>query len=151
MPPPHVEARIAPKLMAAMAANTHIEVLDLTRSNLQRAQGFELAKALLENMKIALRVLKLESNCLDSSAVREIALAIRGNADIRIEQLGVAHQRQVGKFFGRPTEEALGLMMQSNETIVKLVLECDDAHWRNIIDRALLRNNDFRRRRPQAP
>ncbi|CAK9096195.1 unnamed protein product [Durusdinium trenchii] len=56
----------------------------------------------------------------------------------------------MGQFFGRPTEEAVGQMMWSNESIVKLGFECDDAHWRNIIDRSLLRNNDFFRRR-QAP
>jgi len=38
-------------------------------------------------------------------------------------------------------------MMDKNENIFKLGFECQDAHWRNIIDRALLRNNDFARRR----
>jgi hypothetical protein len=147
MPPPHVEPRIAPKLMAAVSWNTHIEVLCLSNANLQRSQGVELAQALQGNT--TLRSLNIESNCLDSTAVREIALAIRGNKDCPIESLYLAHQKQAGMFFGRPTEEALGRMMQSNETIVKLGLECDDAHWRNVIDRALLRNGDFMRRRLQ--
>uniref|UniRef100_A0A7S2DZ56 Uncharacterized protein n=1 Tax=Alexandrium andersonii TaxID=327968 RepID=A0A7S2DZ56_9DINO len=41
--------------------------------------------------------------------------------------------------------------MQRNETILKLGFECDDAHWRNLIDRALLRNNDYWRRRQSSP
>eukprot|EP00927_Polykrikos_kofoidii_P000052 TRINITY_DN10023_c0_g1_i2.p1 TRINITY_DN10023_c0_g1~~TRINITY_DN10023_c0_g1_i2.p1 ORF type:complete len:736 (+),score=109.14 TRINITY_DN10023_c0_g1_i2:143-2350(+) len=146
MPPPHVEPRIAPKLMAAMSWNSHLQVMCLPNSNLQQAQGSELAKALLVNCTV--RIVNLESNFLDSGSVKELANAIRENRKSRIEYLNVAHQRKVGKFFGRPTEEALGQMMQKNETIVKLIVECDDAHWRNIIDRSLLRNNDFRRKRP---
>jgi hypothetical protein len=41
-------------------------------------------------------------------------------------------------------------MMQSNMTIVKLAFQCDDAHWRNEIDRALVRNNDRMRRKVQS-
>jgi len=133
--------------MAAVSWNQHIQVMNLNNSNLQKTQGFELADALRGNQALGLRALSIESNCLDSSAVREIAEAIRENKDCQIEQLAVAHQKQVGTHFGRPTEEALGRMMQSNETIVKLGLECHDAHWRNVIDRALLRNNDIMRRR----
>jgi len=40
-------------------------------------------------------------------------------------------------------------MMERNSTIVKLGFECNDAHWRNLIDRALLRNNDYWRRQHQ--
>eukprot|EP00928_Gymnodinium_smaydae_P018918 TRINITY_DN17207_c0_g2_i1.p1 TRINITY_DN17207_c0_g2~~TRINITY_DN17207_c0_g2_i1.p1 ORF type:complete len:665 (+),score=152.73 TRINITY_DN17207_c0_g2_i1:76-1995(+) len=144
MPPPHIEPRIAPKLMAAMSWNTHIEVLNLNSANLQRSQGFELADALARNKTV--RYVNIDSNCLDSSAVKQIAVAIGENAETRIEHLSVAHQKQVGKFFGRPTEEEMGKMMMRNETIVKLGVECADAHWRNIIDRALLRNQDIRRR-----
>merc|ERR1712039_551503 len=61
----------------------------------------------------------------------------------------MGHQKQMGQFFGRPTEEAVGQMMQKNGTIVKLGFECDDAHWRNLIDRSLLRNNDAWRKMQQ--
>merc|ERR1719220_1405380 len=149
MPAPEIEPRIAPKLMAAMAANTHIQVLSLSNSNVQKAQGLELATALLKNG--VLRTLNLESNWLDSNTVRELALAVKANNDSKIEHLRFSHQKQMGQFFGRPTEEAVGQMMEKNETIVKLGFECDDAHWRNLIDRALLRNNDMWRRRQQGP
>jgi len=143
MPLPHIEPRIATKLMSALSWNSHIEVVSLSNSNLQNTSGFELANALEKNT--ALRNLNIESNFIDSSVVKNIALAIRSNRQSRIEELSVAHQKLVGKFFGRPTEEALGQMMQGNECIVKLGIECDDKHWRNVIDRALLRNNDLRR------
>lgn len=149
MPPPHLEERIAPKLMAAMKTNTHIEVLALANSNVQKVQGFELAAALRQNC--TLRVLNLESNHLDSASTREIALAVRDNPECRLESIRFCHQKQMGQFFGRPTEEAVGQMMEKNALIVKLGFECDDAHWRNLIDRALLRNNDAWRRRPAQP
>lgn len=145
MPDPNIEARIAPKLVKAMETNTYIETLSLANSNLQKGQGLELAEALRRNR--TLLVLNIESNCLDSAAVREIALAIIQNGESKLETLRVAQQKQVGQFFGRPVEEAFGQLMEKNETITKLGFECNDAHWRNIIDRALLRNNDFARRR----
>lgn len=146
MPPPHIEKRIAPKLMKAMETNTWLRILSLSNSNMQRGQGFELADALRRNPACGLRVLNLETNCLDSSAVCELANAIGSNQDLPLEQLRVQHQKQVGQFFGRPTEEAMGKMMASSQTIIKLSFECDDAHWRNMISRALLRNNDSKRR-----
>lgn len=145
MPDPHVEKRIAPKLMHAIARNTHLETLALSNSNVLRAQGGELGQSLTTNT--SLKVLNLECNALDSAAVREIALGIKANPGCRLEVLRLSHQKQMGQFFGRPTEEAVGQMMEKNELIVKLGFECDDAHWRNLIDRALLRNNDFFRRR----
>jgi hypothetical protein len=134
--------------MKAMESNTHIEVLSLSNANVQKLQGLELANALRINCTV--KTLNLESNCLDSSSVRQLALSIRDNAASTIEQLRVNHQRQMCNFFGRPAEEAVGLMMQRNMTIVKLGFECDDAHWRNEIDRALLRNNDKLRRKLQG-
>eukprot|EP00747_Dinoflagellata_sp_TGD_P031578 gnl/TRDRNA2_/TRDRNA2_135381_c0_seq1.p2 gnl/TRDRNA2_/TRDRNA2_135381_c0~~gnl/TRDRNA2_/TRDRNA2_135381_c0_seq1.p2 ORF type:complete len:481 (-),score=107.90 gnl/TRDRNA2_/TRDRNA2_135381_c0_seq1:182-1624(-) len=145
MPPPHMEVRIAPKLMEAMATNTHIETLSLSNSNLNKSQGPALAQSLRKNT--TLRILNLESNCLDSAAVKAIAEAIGENRESGVECLRVEQQKQVGRFFGRPVEEAFGQMMQQNQMIIKLGFHCDDHHWRNIIDRALLRNNDIARRR----
>jgi len=145
MPEPHIEGRIAPKLVKAMETNTYIQCLSLVNSNLMKAQGLELAVSLRNNK--SLRTLNLESNNLDSQAVREIVEGIRANSSCRLEHLRVSPQKQVGSFFGRPVEEAIGLMMEKNESITKLGFECNDAHWRNIIDRALLRNNDFARKR----
>uniref|UniRef100_A0A7S4UC93 Uncharacterized protein n=1 Tax=Alexandrium monilatum TaxID=311494 RepID=A0A7S4UC93_9DINO len=146
MPEPHIESRIAPKLMKAMETNTYIKTLSLVNSNLMKVQGMELATALQENK--TLQILNLDSNNLDSLAVQKIASAIRENKGSKLEHLRLAQQKgQGGISFGRPTEEAIGLLMEKNESIIKLGFECNDAHWRNIIDRALLRNNDFARKK----
>lgn len=147
MPAPHLEPRIAPKLMKAMSTNSHIEVLSLSNANVQKSTALELADALRQNC--TLRTLNLEANCLDSNCIREVALGIRDNSATQLEHVRLQHQKNMGRVFGRPTEEAVGQMMQRNETLVKLGFECQDAHWRNIIDRALVRNNDFSRRRQQ--
>jgi len=147
MPAPHLEGRIAPKLMKAMQTNSYIEVLSLSNANVQKSTALELAQALRQNCTV--RTLNLEANCLDSNSIREIALSIRDNSATTLEQLRLQHQRQMGSVFGRPAEEAVGQMMQKNQTLVKLGFECDDAHWRNAIDRALVRNTDFSRRRQQ--
>eukprot|EP00927_Polykrikos_kofoidii_P042272 TRINITY_DN36141_c0_g1_i1.p1 TRINITY_DN36141_c0_g1~~TRINITY_DN36141_c0_g1_i1.p1 ORF type:complete len:1188 (+),score=237.35 TRINITY_DN36141_c0_g1_i1:511-3564(+) len=144
MPPPHVESRIAPKLMEAMKLNTHITSLSLNNSNLVKAQVFQLAEALEVNS--TLRVLTLESNNLDSTALTRLAKAVMTNSNSSLEQLRLSQFTAAGAL-GRPAEEAIGQMMEKNETIIKLGFECNDTHWRNIIDRALLRNTDYHRRR----
>lgn len=148
MPDAHVERRIAPRLMEAVGSNTHLRVLSLSSSNVQKAEGVQLAASLEKNT--TLRVLNLEGNRLDSTAVRALALAVRDNRGCGIEQFRLQHQGQGGGSFGRPAEEAVGKMMQSNHTIVKLGFECDDAHWTNEICRALVRNNDASRRKQAA-
>eukprot|EP00931_Biecheleriopsis_adriatica_P010249 TRINITY_DN11132_c0_g1_i1.p1 TRINITY_DN11132_c0_g1~~TRINITY_DN11132_c0_g1_i1.p1 ORF type:complete len:929 (+),score=222.04 TRINITY_DN11132_c0_g1_i1:38-2824(+) len=144
MPPPHVEERIAPKLMKALATNTHIETLSLVNSNLHKAQGPQLADALRANKHLV--HLMVETNLLDSECLRALVLALKDNRESKLETLRVDPQKGQ-TYFGRPVEEAFGQLMETNETIVKLGFECHDAHWRNSIDRALLRNNDFARRR----
>lgn len=148
MPPPHIEARIAPKLAKAMATNTHIEVLSLVNSNLIKSEGVVLAQSLASNT--TLKVLNLENNLLDSNAVREIAVQLARNKGCVLETLRVSPQKQIGSFFGRPVEESFGPLLDGNNTITKLGFECNDANWRNIIDRSLLRNNDFARRRRRS-
>jgi len=148
MPDGHVERRIAPRLMEAVGSNTHLRVLSLSSANVQKAQGVQLAESLRKNT--TLRVVNLEGNRLDSMAVRALALAVADNPNCGIEHFRLQHQGQAGVSFGRPAEEAVGQMMQSNQTIVKLGFECDDRHWRNVIDAALVRNNDASRRQQAA-
>lgn len=145
MPHGHIEKRIAPKLMQAIGFNTFLEVVSLSNSNMQKIEAIELAHSLAQNQTLA--ELNLEGNCLDSNAVRELAMGIESNQGCRLEVFRVSHQKQMGQFFGRPTEEAMGTMMERNTTIVKLGFDCDNPHWRNQIDRALLRNNDGWRHR----
>merc|ERR1719203_2658280 len=78
MPPPHVELRIAPKLMKALKTNTHVQELSLVNSNLQKESGPDLGAALSENK--TLKTLNLESNWLESGAIRAISEGIAENS-----------------------------------------------------------------------
>merc|ERR1740117_1937666 len=84
MPAPHLEGRIAPKLMKAMQTNSYIEVLSLSNANVQKSTALELAQALRQNCTV--RTLNLEANCLDSNSIRELALSITDNSATTLEQ-----------------------------------------------------------------
>jgi len=145
MPPPHNEPRIAPKLMNALAHNTHIVSLQLSNSGLMHLQGHELADALRKNT--TLQSLNIESNTLDSASIMHIAQALRDVPNSALEQLRLNNQSGLREFYGRPVEQAFAELMEHNTTITKLGLPCSDANWRMSIDRALLRNTDLARRR----
>jgi len=148
MPFPHVEPRIAPKLMAAMATNTHITTLNLTHSNLQNSQGHQLSESLRKNNK--LKTLNIDSNNLDSEAIRAMADALKENDQSALAVWTFNNQANSGNMFGRPVEQALASLMEQNTRIVKLGVGCQDPHWRMRVDRALLRNNDSARSRRKS-
>jgi len=145
MPLPHEEWRVAPKLMKALETNTHMQYLSLAQSNLQKPQGHELAEALKKNC--TLKMVNIESNNLDSACMQQVAHAVGLNPGTTIAQLRLSYQIGMGKFYGRPVEEAFGDMMKKNTTITKLGLVIDDRHWMNTINGYLTRNADFARRR----
>lgn len=145
MPLPYLEPRVAPKLMKAMEKNTHIVSLNLADAHLQKPQGPELAEAL--KLNTTLQFLNIETNHLDSECIKQCALALAENSDSGLEQWRFSNQKSIGQFFGRPVEEALETLMRKNMTILKLGFTCHDAHWRNEIDKCLLRNGDFSRRK----
>jgi len=144
IPPAHVEERIGLKLMQAMRTNGHIRNLSLVSTGLQRDLVHELSQAIRENT--ALQCLNLEANGLDAMALCELAEAICESSTCNLQQLRLAPQQQQ-QSVGRAVEEAVGRMMERNQSIVRLGFDCKDAHWRDTIDRALLRNNDLARRR----
>merc|ERR1711957_687716 len=144
MPLPHEEWRVAPKLMKALETNTHIKRLNMANSNMQKPQGHEMGEALKKNCTV--QVVNLESNCIDSSCMVDIAEGIGHNPNTSIAELRVSHQQGMGRSYGRPVEMAFGETMAKNTTITKLGLYCDDAHWRDTIDRHVLRNIDRDRR-----
>lgn len=145
MPLPHLEPRVAPKLMKAMEKNTHIVSLQLVNSNLQKPQGHELALSLRRNS--TLQNLNIECNNIDSDAIRACAQALKENEDTALEVWRFSCQKHVGDYFGRPVEEALAELMEVNRSIVKLGFSCNDPHWRMVIDRNIMRNVDTARRR----
>jgi len=144
MPLAHMEPRIAPKLMKALAHNTRIKELHLNNSNLQRPQGLELAQSLLRNS--SLEVLGIENNNLDSHGIMEITDAVRFAPHSALQQLRMNGQKCCGNHFGRPAEEAIGELMEANTNILKLGVTLNDPHWRRVVDMCLTRNNDHARR-----
>eukprot|EP00928_Gymnodinium_smaydae_P079999 TRINITY_DN63808_c0_g1_i1.p1 TRINITY_DN63808_c0_g1~~TRINITY_DN63808_c0_g1_i1.p1 ORF type:complete len:1148 (-),score=258.39 TRINITY_DN63808_c0_g1_i1:85-3348(-) len=145
MPLPHEEWRVAPKLVKALETNTNLVNLSLAQSNLQKPQGHELAEALKKNCSLV--QLNIESNRLDSACMQAIAQGIQQNPSTTLEVLRVSHQLGMGKYYGRPVEQAFGEMMQVNTSITKLGLVVDDRHWMNSINGYLTRNGDMARRR----
>jgi hypothetical protein len=145
MPPGHQEERIAPKLMKAIAHNTHLTSLQLAHSNLGKPEGHLLAESLKSNTTLV--IVNVESNSLDSDAIRHIAQALHESPGSVIETWRFNNQKHIGQYFGRPVEETIGEMMEKNMRICKLGFACNDANWRLVIDRAILRNMDIARRR----
>jgi len=145
MPLPYLEPRVAPKLMKALEKNTSIVSLNLADSNLQKPQGPEMAEALKKNK--TLKVLNVETNNLDSECITCMIKALQENKDAVLEQWRMINQKHMGQYFGRPVEEAMETFLKQNHTVVKLGFVCQDAHWRNEIDKCILKNVDLARRK----
>lgn len=145
MPLGYAEPRIAPKLVKALAHNTHLVTLQLSHTNLQKPEGILLAESLKANE--TLQFLSLESNSLDSYTIKLMAEALLENPRSVLEVWRFNNQAHIGRYFGRPVEEAVADLMEKNQRICKLGFACDDANSRMKIDRAILRNMDFARKR----
>lgn len=145
MPLPHVEERIAPKLMLALATNTHIETLLLSGSNMQKPSGPKMADALQKNT--TLKNLNIESNNLDQDSIRAMMVALSLNDKTSLNIFRFQNQHGIQNFFGRPVEESLCELMKKNKTICKIGCAIQDANSRDVINRATMRNIDLERRR----
>mmetsp|Transcript_28753 Transcript_28753/g.79189 ORF Transcript_28753/g.79189 Transcript_28753/m.79189 type:complete len:1154 (-) Transcript_28753:131-3592(-) len=150
MPLPQVEPRVAPKLMKALAHNTHLTQLELANTGLQKMQGPELAESLMKNTK--LRVVNIETNCLDADSMLPIVHALKASAESSVlETLKISSQISA-QVLGRPFEEAMADMLSVNQRITKLGYACQDPNYRNKIDRCILKNADAaRQRRKKTP
>jgi len=145
MPLPYLEPRVAPKLCKALEKNTSIVSLNLAGSNLQKPQGPDMAEALKKNK--TLKTLNIESNNLDSDSIKLMIDALTENPESCIETWRMINQKHMGQFFGMPVEEAMNNFLKKNSTIIKLGFVCQDAHWRNEIDKCILKNVDIARRK----
>merc|ERR1712048_1411219 len=148
MPLPHVEPRIAPKLMLAMAANTHITTLQLAETSLRAAQGHQLAESLKQNK--TLQLINIEANHIDSESINAVARALEANERTRLETWNFSNQKDIGDYFGRPVEEALAEMLKTNMSLLKLGFSCSDPGCKSNIDKALIRNCALARRRRKS-
>jgi len=148
MPLPHEESRVAPKLMEALANNTHLEKLVLPGANMRVETGKELATALQTNT--CLRFMNLESNHLDPQSLMDIADALRINPGVPLETWKFANQSGRGDNFGNQVEEKIAEMLEVNDTVTKVGFAPHDAHWKNRISNLLTRNADLARRRRKS-
>lgn len=147
MPLPKEEPRIQPKLARSIKTNTNIVTLLLNSSNFRNSTAVGLAKSLKKNT--VLEVLNLESNWLDPDGVKAIANQLKESTECAIHTWRFANQMK-GNNFGRPVEEAIADMLDKNEKITKLGFSAQDPHWKNQIDRKLLKNADASRRKRKA-
>lgn len=144
MPKADDEPRISPKLAKAISTNTHITHLLLANTNLQITEGGVLAESIASNGSI--RVLNIDSNFLGESQMESLANACGTNQTI--EELRVNNQH--GLLPGRAVFEAFANAVKANKMICKLGLNITEAHFRNEIDRQIMRNNDDARKRRVA-
>jgi len=144
MPLPKEEPRIQPKLAKAIKGNTSIVTLLLNGSNFRNPMASLLAKSLKKNS--TLEVLNLETNWLDPDGVKTIAAQLAESAATCAIHTWRFSNQMKGNNMGRPVEEALAQMLQANEKITKLGFVAQDQHWKNTIDKCLVKNADAARR-----
>jgi len=148
MPPPKEEPRIQPKLARSIRTNTSIVTLLLNSSNFKNSTAIGLAKTLKKNS--TLEVLNLETNFVDPDGVKAIANQLKESAGSSAIHTWRFSNQMKGNNMGRPVEEAVAEMLAANNKITKLGFSAQDAHWKNQIDRNLLKNADAARRKRKA-
>lgn len=148
MPSPEAQPLIGPKLFRALQSNDHLEELLLAGTRLVSSQASALAEALRKNS--TLRVVNMESNCLNIESIVSFAKALSENSASNIEEWRFDNQAGVGYNFGPATEEAIAEMMRNNKRLLKLGFSTHIPGSRNSIDRSLMQNADAARRRRSA-
>merc|ERR1719221_1471750 len=142
MPTADEEPRIAEKLVTALKCNTHLLELVLDDSNLQGGRQAELLAASVAGNK-TLRVLSVPCNGLRPVDLGAIFVALAGNEAIEHFRCGNQFCDQANWH----TYQALAEALKQNRTLRKLGMELLDAHWRDQINRALVRNTEGARKR----
>lgn len=142
MPLGEAEERIATKLMRTLGFNTHLEQLHLADSNLQGGMHAELLAASLAGNS-TLRVLDVSCNFLEPCDLRQIFTGLARNG-------ALSDLRCSGQFCeqaGWDAFQALAEALKQNRTLRKLGMELTDPHWRDQINRGLIRNVEGLRRK----
>jgi hypothetical protein len=145
MPMGEEDDRIATKLMEALASNTRLEEMLLSDSNLHGGPEAE-ALALSLGRNRTLRRLDVECNFLQPEDLRQIFGALLQNCSL--EEFKCSCQ-----FCDQPTwdtYQSLAEALKKNRTLRKLGMELTDAHWRDQINRALVRNVEATRKQRYA-
>jgi len=127
---------IFPKLAVALAKNTHLESLLLSRS------GFREAEALAASLQVnrTLRTLDIDRTRLSSLELILIANAVASSCSLvelrcnSTMDLGQGHK-------AAPVWQAMVNAVKKNTNLCKLVLDVGEAQYRNAIQEQLARNN----------
>jgi len=140
---------IAPKLVKAIAHNTHIEKLTLAHSNLRGPEARVLAESLQVNE--TLRLLDISSCML---TMPDLETVVHSVGESTIEEFRCDNQHLCDP--GRTRNSALEALLEAtrkNTRLVKLGLTIMEPHYLNEINKLILRNNDqsrLERRRTAA-
>ncbi|CAD7927845.1 unnamed protein product [Amoebophrya sp. A120] len=145
MPPPENEFRVAPKLCAAVGKNRFLERLYLQNSTLQSGEAEVLGKSLRDNG--SLRELNIEGNYVDVSALCTIADSLSVNRSLEVLRIsGQQGECMNNRGMGAKFEEILGSAMLKNQSLISVGIALYNPSWRDVLDRALTRNNDRKKR-----
>jgi len=142
MPLGESEERIATKLMRTLGFNTHLEQLHLADSNLRGGMHAELLAASLAGNS-TLRLLDISSNFLEPCDLRQIFSGLARNGALS----DLLCSGQFCEQAGCHAFQALAEAFKQNRTLRKLGMELTDVHWRDQINRGLIRNVDLLRRK----
>jgi hypothetical protein len=148
MPAPEDEPRIAPKLMSAVATNTHLLEMSLSGSNLRgNDQAVELGGALSSNH--TLQVLNIEGNALDPSDLEAIFKGLARNKGLKELRCSDQYcEEEAGMSVFKVAHESL----RTNFTLLKLGLCLSgkthgEQNYKDQILKALIRNMEVVRKR----
>eukprot|EP00450_Noctiluca_scintillans_P008915 CAMPEP_0194487986 /NCGR_PEP_ID=MMETSP0253-20130528/8081_1 /TAXON_ID=2966 /ORGANISM="Noctiluca scintillans" /LENGTH=566 /DNA_ID=CAMNT_0039328299 /DNA_START=56 /DNA_END=1756 /DNA_ORIENTATION=+ len=143
----HIDARakmVAPKLVGAVATNTHVKRMILANANLQGADGRELGEALRQNS--TLRGVDVSSNML---APTDLEVIFRGAGDsTSLEDLQCQEQLTVDA--GRSANTALEALLEAlrkNTKLFRVGMRISEPHYNNEINKQIMKNRDVVRRK----
>merc|ERR1712151_1333845 len=129
------EPLISPKLAVAIGSNDKIEHLLLPSTNLQNPEAAVLAVSLRQNKNI--KVLNIDSNTLRPLELESICNGIANQETPTLSEFRCNNCAQ-----GRQVLEAMANMVQKNEFVCKVGMEIKEAHFKNVVDRQIIKNND---------
>jgi len=145
MPKGKEEKRISPKLSKCIATNTTIEQFLMANSHYLGRQAQDLADSIKVNNSI--KICNLDSNGFSPADLVVLATALGENRCIEEFKINNQHSGQPG----REVLETFANAITANTFVQKLGMSLEDAHWRGVIDKQLMKNNDgARKRRKEA-
>eukprot|EP00929_Paragymnodinium_shiwhaense_P037357 TRINITY_DN19917_c0_g1_i1.p1 TRINITY_DN19917_c0_g1~~TRINITY_DN19917_c0_g1_i1.p1 ORF type:complete len:769 (-),score=138.82 TRINITY_DN19917_c0_g1_i1:316-2622(-) len=144
VPDAEQEPRVIPKLFRTLASNTHLIEVKLEAVGVAGLPQVQLiAEAIMENR--TLKVLDLSANCLEPAQIGLIFDALYMSPKSVLHTIHVSNQLFVEEH-GRETEQQVAMALMKNRTMRTLGMDLDDPHWRDQIQRCLVRNREEHRK-----